>query len=76
MTEKEGIVSASEWSNVCRFVAMLAVLLLLRSVWRGTGAEYRMRWIRESLAEQGCTLILEDDGAGETWRVICEEAGL
>ena len=31
--------------------------------------------IRADLAKQGCVLVLEDAGEGQTWRVVCEGEG-
>ena len=31
--------------------------------------------VRADLATQGCVLVLEDAGEGQTWRVVCEGEG-
>jgi len=75
MSKKEGGGEESVGSTILQIVVLTCVIVFLAMMVRESGAQARTQWIRESMAEQGYTLILEDSGAGETWRMICEEIG-
>ena len=56
-------------------VCLAGALLIGWQIGRDMGAETRTAWIRADLAQQGCVLVLEDAGEGQTWRVVCEGEG-
>ena len=56
-------------------VCLASALLIGWPIGRAMGAETRTAWIRADLATQGCVLVLEDAGEGQTWRVVCEGEG-
>jgi hypothetical protein len=56
-------------------VALAGALLIGWPIGRDMGADSRTAWIRADLAQQGCVLVLEDAGEGQTWRVECEGEG-
>jgi hypothetical protein len=53
----------------------IAGAVVIWPIGRDDGARIRTAWIRADLATQGCVLVLEDAGDGQTWRVECEGEG-
>ena len=59
---------------VTYLVGMLVGILVGALLW-GWEPRPTINAIRADLAQQGCVLVLEDAGEGQTWRVVCEGEG-